>query len=105
MTFELLDSISVAGNPAKANEDAFGADARAAVVMDGATGLGDNLMPGPSDAAWLATFGARRLLAHLREGDTAKDAVTAARCSMRRRRLKRCADARHPTLGKRRSLP
>jgi hypothetical protein len=78
MTFELLDSISVAGNPAKANEDAFGADARAAVVMDGATGLGDNLMPGPSDAAWLATFGARRLLAHLREGDTAKDAVRAA---------------------------
>jgi hypothetical protein len=78
MTFELLDSISVGGNPAKANEDAFGVDARAAVVMDGATGLGDNLMPGPSDAAWLATFGARRLLAHLRDGDAPRDAVRAA---------------------------
>jgi Protein phosphatase 2C len=78
MGFELLGSISVAGNPAKANEDAFGVADNAAVVMDGATGLGDNLMPGPSDAAWLATFGTRRLLAHLRDGDPPKDAVRAA---------------------------
>jgi serine/threonine protein phosphatase PrpC len=78
MTLEIIDSISLPGNPAKANEDAFGAEERAAVVMDGATGLGDNLMPGPSDAAWLATFGARRLLAHLRDGDAPKHAVRAA---------------------------
>jgi hypothetical protein len=78
MKFELLDSLCVGGNPEKTNEDAFGVDKTAAVVMDGATGLGDNLMPGPSDAAWLATFGARRLLAHLREGEAPKAAVHAA---------------------------
>ncbi len=78
MTFKLLDSISVPGNPAKANEDAFGAEEHAAVVMDGATGLGDNLMPGKSDAAWLATFGARRLMAYARDGATPREAVAAA---------------------------
>lgn len=78
MTFRVLDSVSVPGNPAKANEDAFGAEARAAVVMDGATGLGDNLMPGRSDAAWLATFGARRLMAYVRDGASAREAVAAA---------------------------
>jgi serine/threonine protein phosphatase PrpC len=78
MRFELLDSISIGGNPAKANEDAFGVDETAVVVMDGATGLGDQLMPGPSDAAWLATFGARRLLAHLREGTAPREAVRGA---------------------------
>src|SRR5215475_9102898 len=78
MTFELLDSISVGGNPAKANEDSFGTEDRAAVVMDGATGLGDNLMPGKSDAAWLATFGARRLMAYVRDGASAREVVTAA---------------------------
>src|SRR5689334_24859231 len=69
MTFELLDSLSLPGDAAKPNEDAFGHDAVAAVVLDGATPLGDPLMPGPSDAAWIAQFGARRLLAHLKDGD------------------------------------
>jgi hypothetical protein len=78
MTFNLLDSISIPGNRAKANEDAFGVDARAAVVMDGATGLGDNLMPGKSDAAWLATFGVRRLMAYVRDGASAAEAIAAA---------------------------
>jgi serine/threonine protein phosphatase PrpC len=32
-------------------------------------------MPGKSDAAWLAQFGARRLLAHIMEGDAPRDAV------------------------------
>jgi serine/threonine protein phosphatase PrpC len=48
------------------------------VVIDGATPLGDSLMPGPSDAAWIAQFGARRLLAHLRDGDGARKALRAA---------------------------
>lgn len=78
MTFILLDSISTPGNPAKANEDSFGAEDRAAVVMDGATGLGDNLMPGKSDAAWLATFGARRLMAYVRDGANPQESVTSA---------------------------
>lgn len=78
MTLQLLDSLSLPGDPAKANEDAFGHDANAAVVIDGATPLGDGLMPGPSDAAWIAQFGARRLMAHLRDGDGARKALRAA---------------------------
>jgi hypothetical protein len=78
MTFELLDSLSLPGDAAKPNEDAFGHGAAAAVVLDGATPLGDGLMPGPSDAAWIAQFGARRLLAHLRDGEGARKAVRGA---------------------------
>ena len=78
MALELLDSLILPGDPAKLNEDAFGHDAHAAVVLDGATPLGDGLMPGPSDAAWIAQFGARRLLAHLRDGDGARKALRGA---------------------------
>jgi hypothetical protein len=69
MPFEILDTISLPGNPLKPNDDAFGHAESAAVVLDGATSLGDPLMPGDSDAAWLAHFGARRLMAHVRDGD------------------------------------
>jgi serine/threonine protein phosphatase PrpC len=75
MTLILLDSLSLPGDPAKANEDAFANSGSAALVLDGATPLGDPLMPGPSDAAWLAQFGARRLMAHLNDGDAPKDAL------------------------------
>ncbi|HEY7979227.1 MAG TPA: hypothetical protein VID67_13620 [Rhizomicrobium sp.] len=75
---EVLDSISVPGNPEKPNDDAFAHIDRAAVVMDGATGLGDSLMPGKSDAAWLAAFGARRLMAYARDGASPREAVGAA---------------------------
>lgn len=78
LTFELLDSLSLPGDPAKANEDAFGHQPAAAVVIDGATPLGDSLMPGPSDAAWIAQFGARRILAHLRDGEGARKALRGA---------------------------
>jgi serine/threonine protein phosphatase PrpC len=73
--FELLDSISIPGDPEKQNDDAFGVSDNAAVVLDGATSLCEPLMPGRSDAAWLAQFGARRLLAHLKDGDTPREAV------------------------------
>lgn len=78
MSFALLDSLSLPGNPAKPNDDAFAHFENAAVVMDGATGLGDRLLPGQSDAAWLARFGANRLMAHLKDGATAQGAVAAA---------------------------
>jgi len=78
MTLQLLDSLSLPGDPAKANEDAFAHRDTAAVVIDGATMLGDGLMPGPSDAAWIAQFGARRLMAHLDAGDGARKALRAA---------------------------
>jgi hypothetical protein len=78
MSLRLLDSLSLPGDPAKPNEDAFGQKDGAAVVIDGATMLGDGLMPGPSDAAWIAQFGARRLMAHLGEGGGARKALRAA---------------------------
>jgi len=37
-----------------ANDDVAGAASGAAWVIDGATGLGEPLLPGPSDAAWFA---------------------------------------------------
>ena len=76
MSLVLLDSLSLPGDPAKA--DAFGHDANAALVIDGATPLGDGLMPGLSDAAWIAQFGARRVMAHLRDGHGARKALRAA---------------------------
>ena len=80
MGFERIDSLSLPGDAAKANEDSSGHDARAAVVLDGATPLFEDggLMPGPSDAAWIAQFGVRRILAHLREGDGARKALRGA---------------------------
>jgi hypothetical protein len=78
MKLELIDSLSLPGNPEKANDDAFGYREHAAVVLDGATGLGENFLPGPSDAAWLARFGANRLMAYMADGATPQDAVAAA---------------------------
>lgn len=78
MKLEVLDLLSLPGNPEKANEDAFGHRSRAAVMLDGATGLGEPLMPGPSDAAWLARFAANRLMAYADEGADAQSAVAAA---------------------------
>ena len=78
MKLVVLDSLSLPGDPVKPNEDAFGHDDHAALVMDGATMLGDGLMPGPSDAAWIAQFGARRLLPHLRDGESARKALRGA---------------------------
>lgn len=66
--FEKLDSLSLPGNPGKPNEDSLGFVRNAACVFDGATGLGEELMPGPSDAQWLATFAARRFCAHAESG-------------------------------------
>lgn len=78
MTFQLLDQLSLPGDPAKANEDFQATSAHAALVIDGATPLGDSLMPGPSDAQWIAQFGARRLMARLDQGDGARKALRAA---------------------------
>ncbi len=75
MPFEILDTLSIPGDPFKPNDDSFGHADNAAVVLDGATSLGEPLMPGDSDAAWIAHFGARRLMAHVKDGDAPKDAL------------------------------
>ena len=71
MRLELLDSLSLPGDPTKPNEDSFASAAAFAAVFDGATPLGEPLMPGKSDAYWLAQFSARRLAAHAAEDGAA----------------------------------
>lgn len=79
MQFELLESLSLPGAPAKPNEDSFSHAAGFACVFDGATVLGENLMPGPSDAQWIAQFGARRSRAHADSSTvTPREALRAA---------------------------
>ena len=79
MQFEILDSLSLPGDINKPNEDSFSHSAGLACVFDGATVLGENLMPGPSDAHWIAQFGARRLRAHADSNpSTPRDALRAA---------------------------
>jgi hypothetical protein len=50
----LLDMVSLAGFADRPNEDRVGVAGHHASVIDGATGLGEPLMGGRSDAAWLA---------------------------------------------------
>lgn len=64
-----MEQLSLPGDKTKPNEDSFAHLDNAALVLDGATPLGPSLLPGPSDAAWIAQFGARRLTAHLKDGD------------------------------------
>lgn len=90
---EFVDVLTLPGNPAKPNEDSFAHIENAAVVFDGATGLGEQLMPGESDAAWLSQFGARRLMAHIKTRRP-KDAIRAA-----------MADAENSFKGLRRRAP
>lgn len=78
MKLVLRDSLSLPGIEGKANEDAWAHRESAAVVLDGATGLGERLMPGPSDAAWLSRFAANRLMAYTTEGAAIHEAVAAA---------------------------
>jgi hypothetical protein len=75
VSFKLLEQVSLPGDPTKPNEDSFACLDHAALVLDGATPLGPSLLPGPSDAAWIAQFGARRLSAHLKDGDAPEDAL------------------------------
>ena len=75
MSFELIEQFSLPGSAARPNEDALAVSEHAALVLDGATPLGPSLLPGPSDAAWIAQFGARRLMAHLKDGDAPANAL------------------------------
>jgi serine/threonine protein phosphatase PrpC len=61
--FEVIDRISISSPTAAVNEDAAGATESAAWVIDGATGVSDlsPLVPGLTDAAWLAAQLDKRL--------------------------------------------
>lgn len=62
--FDVLDMLSLPGNPAKPNDDAFCHSETLAAVFDGATGLGEQILPVDSDAAWIARRGAEGLILH-----------------------------------------
>jgi hypothetical protein len=64
MGLELIDAVSAPGHPARPNDDAYCHAGAVAAVFDGATGLGGSLLPGASDAAWLARRAAERLAVH-----------------------------------------
>jgi serine/threonine protein phosphatase PrpC len=79
MQFELVESLSLPGDASKPNEDSFSHASAFVCVFDGATVLGENLMPGRSDAQWIAQFGARRLRAHAESGEgISRDRLRAA---------------------------
>lgn len=62
---KVLDEISLPGSPDRENEDAYGATGTIAFVLDGVTGLADELLlPGRSDAAWAAQTARTLLLEH-----------------------------------------
>ncbi|GAA0549213.1 hypothetical protein FHS83_001090 [Rhizomicrobium palustre] len=75
MKLDIVDTLSLPGYPDRANEDAFAAEDVGAAVLDGATPVSEPLLPGRSDAAWLSQFGARRLLAHVKSGDSPRGAL------------------------------
>lgn len=91
MHFDLIQSISLCGDPATPNDDRAGAGATLAWVVDGATDLGPaGLMGGQGGAAWLAAaadaaFGRAREDDLRRTCDVVFDAV-AQRYRQERRR-------------------
>jgi hypothetical protein len=64
MKLEFVSGLSWPGNPARPNDDAFCHAVSLAAVFDGATSLGEPLLPVDSDAAWIARKGAEGLIAH-----------------------------------------
>ena len=62
--FEFLAGLSWPGDRSKPNDDAFCHSERIAAVFDGATNVGDPVLPADSDAAWIARKGAEGLIAH-----------------------------------------
>lgn len=61
---EAVAMLSLPGDPAKPNDDAFCHADHLAAVFDGATGLGEQILPVDSDAAWIARRGAEGLILH-----------------------------------------
>ena len=64
MNVELIDYLSMSGTQDRTNEDTFAFEKGNAIVVDGATGLGEEKVFDSfgSDAAWLADFAANYLM-------------------------------------------
>jgi hypothetical protein len=76
MSLTFLSGLSWPGNPEKPNDDAFCHGESFAAVFDGATNLGDPILPVDSDAAWIARKGAEALVAYEQLG--AREALAKA---------------------------
>jgi serine/threonine protein phosphatase PrpC len=62
---QMIEGLSIPGTPERENEDALGANAHLAFVLDGVTGVADTpLLPGRSDAAWVSHLARDLLLQH-----------------------------------------
>jgi hypothetical protein len=68
-SLDILDLVSVAGDRDKPNEDRAGSYGDRVWVIDGATDLGDPLLPGGSDAAWIAAEANRLFFRHAHVAD------------------------------------
>ncbi|MCE9524102.1 MAG: protein phosphatase 2C domain-containing protein [Alphaproteobacteria bacterium] len=78
---QVIEGLSIPGTPERENEDALGANAHIAFVLDGVTGVGDTpLLAGKSDAAWVSHLARDLLLQHGTEmaGDLRKLITTVA---------------------------
>lgn len=73
----ILETCTDPGEPGGVNEDAFGANAGCAFVIDGATGLGDTPVVATegSDAQWLAQMAAAQFAEGLADGVPVGDVV------------------------------
>jgi hypothetical protein len=69
---DIIDMLSLGGYRDKANDDRVGAAGSHAWVIDGATGLGEPLMGGASDAAWFAQSFHEALVRHASEPEPAE---------------------------------
>ena len=86
MKLEYIASLSQPGNPSKPNDDALCHAENLAAVFDGATSIGEPILPADSDAAWIARKGAQSLLAHADKG--AREALRLAVADAERNFLK-----------------
>ncbi len=86
MKLEFLSALSQPGNPKKPNDDAFCHADNLAAVFDGATSIGEPILPADSDAAWIARKGAQGLVAHADKG--AREALRLALADAERDFLK-----------------
>jgi serine/threonine protein phosphatase PrpC len=90
MALEFLSALSRPGNPEKPNDDAFAHSDVLAAVFDGATNLGDPVLPADSDAAWIARKGAEGLIAHQAAGarEALRLAAVDAECDFKAMRVR-----------------
>src|SRR5215469_16646690 len=90
MKLEYIAALSWPGDPAKANDDAFCHTDTLAAVFDGATSIGEKILPSDSDAAWIARKGAEGLVAHAASGprEALRLAAADAECDFLAQRLR-----------------